>query len=72
MIEYAFNSDSLRATLKIAEHIKSFEPKVNFEIRKSFNITYINCKFENEIEKDSFEKALANSLNIAEGGFYVG
>nr|WP_294928361.1 hypothetical protein [uncultured Flavobacterium sp.] len=72
MIEYSFGANSNSATKKIAEFIKSFEPKINFEIEDSYFGKLINCKFENEIEKDSFIKTLSNSLNIAEDGTYLG
>jgi hypothetical protein len=71
MIKYSFASNSDSATNKIAEFIKSFEPKIDFEIGESYFGKEINCKFENENDKDSFIRTLSNSLNISEDGTYL-
>lgn len=71
MIEYAFQSSSNSATKKVAEFIKGFSPKIDFEIEDGYFGLAINCKFESQNDRDSFIHALADSLNIAEDGSYI-
>lgn len=75
MIEYVIKSDSNRETKKIVKYIEGFHPKINFEIEKiHFNseiLESINCKFENESERDLFIKALSEGLGISETGEYL-
>ncbi len=71
MIEYNFKSNSNSETKKIAEFIKRFTPKINFIIEEGHFGLSINCKFENQNDKDSFIQTLGNSLNISEDGSYI-
>ena len=72
MVEYTFKSDSNSATKKVAEFIKGFKPKVNFTIDNGHFGLEINCKFDNEKDRDSFINTLSESLRASENGSYIG
>lgn len=72
MVEYIFKSDTDIATKKVADFIEGFTPKVHFVIEKGHFGLDINCKFNNESDRDSFIKTLNESLNISENGSYLG
>ena len=70
MINYTFQMDSSSETKKMSGVIKKFIPNTNFTVNEGHFGLEINCKFENEQQKDSFIKVFSELLHINEDGTY--
>jgi len=71
MIKHTFKTNSNNLTKRVAKHIESFDPKINYITEQgSFGIE-ITAEFENEVDRDIFINKLSNSLKLSENGIFL-